>query len=85
MIVANYSEFRNDLKKYLDEVEENNETLILKRGSGEGTVTISMREYNSIMETLYITGSESNVKHLRKSIKQMHSGKKTSIKSTDLE
>lgn len=30
MIAANYSEFRTDLKKYLDCVEDNNETLIIK-------------------------------------------------------
>ena len=35
MIAANYTEFRNHLKKYLDDVEENNETLILKRGRGK--------------------------------------------------
>ncbi len=29
MIAANFSEFRKDLKKYLDEVEENNEIIIL--------------------------------------------------------
>ena len=32
MMVANYSEFRGDLKKFLDHVENNNETLIIKRG-----------------------------------------------------
>lgn len=29
MIAANYSEFRTQLKKYLDHVEDNNETLII--------------------------------------------------------
>ena len=38
MLAANYSEFRTDLKKYLNEVEDNNETLIIKRGKGKGTV-----------------------------------------------
>jgi len=33
MIAANYTEFRTGLKKFLDDVEENNETLIIKRGS----------------------------------------------------
>jgi antitoxin YefM len=44
MIAANYSEFRNELKNYLDNVEFNNETLIIKRGSGKGTVLISLDE-----------------------------------------
>ena len=38
MIAANYTEFRTGLKNYLDNVENNNETLIIKRGSGKGTV-----------------------------------------------
>ena len=33
MIVANYTEFRNNMKELLDQVEGNQETLILKRGS----------------------------------------------------
>lgn len=36
MIAANYTEFRPGLKKFLDAVEQNNETLIIKRGSGKG-------------------------------------------------
>lgn len=48
MLAANYTEFRTDLKKFLDNVEENNEILIIKRNSGKGTVLISLEEYNSI-------------------------------------
>ena len=31
MIAANYTEFRTNLKKYLDDVEQNQETLIIKK------------------------------------------------------
>lgn len=75
MIAANYSEFRTDLKKYLDSVEDNNETLIIKRKSGKGTVMISLDEYNSIMETLHILSSKKNADRLYESIQQMKSGK----------
>jgi len=76
MIAANYTEFRNELKKYLDNVEFNNETLIIKRGSGRGTVLISLDEYNSIMETLHLLKSRKNAKRLFESIEQMKTGKK---------
>jgi len=76
MIAANYTEFRNELKKYLDNVEFNNETLIIKRGSGKGTVLISLDEYNSIMETLHLLKSRKNAKRLFESIEQMKTGKK---------
>jgi antitoxin YefM len=75
MIAANYTEFRKELKDYLDSVELNNETLIIKRGSGKGTVLISLEEYNSIMETLHLLSSKKNARRLYESIEQMKSGK----------
>ena len=75
MIAANYSEFRTGLKSYLDSVEDDNETLIIKRKSGKGTVMISLDEYNSIMETLHILSSKKNADRLYESIQQMKSGK----------
>ena len=75
MIAANYSEFRTGLKSYLDSVEDDNETLIIKRKSGKGTVMISLDEYNSIMETLHLLSSKKNADRLYQSIKQMKSGK----------
>ena len=74
MIAANYTEFRLSLKKYLDQVEENNETLIIKRGVGKGTVMISLDEYNSMMETFHLLSSKANADRLYESIKQMKEG-----------
>ena len=74
MIAANYTEFRISLKKYLDKVEENNETLIIKRGSGKGTVLISLDEYNSIMETVHLLSSKANSDRLYESIQQIKEG-----------
>lgn len=80
MLAANFSEFRTGLKKYLDQVEQNNETLIIKRGSGNGTVLISLDEYNSIMETVHLLKSKKNSERLFQSIEQMNSGKKKGSK-----
>ena len=74
MIAANYTEFRTKLKTYLDAVEANNETLIIKRGSGKGTVMISLDEYNSIMETVHLLSSKANADRLYESISQMKEG-----------
>lgn len=76
MIAANYTEFRTGLKKFLDRVEENNETLIIKRGTGNGTVMISLDEYNSIMETVHLLSSKANADRLYESINQIKEGKK---------
>jgi len=74
MIAANYTEFRTGLKRYLDDVEENNETVIIKRASGKGTVLISLDEYNSILETAHLLSSKKNRQRLDESILQMNSG-----------
>jgi len=74
MLAANFTEFRTRLKKYLDAVEENDETLIVKRKSGNGTVLISLKEYNSIMETVHLLSSRKNAARLFESIRQMKAG-----------
>ena len=74
MIVTNFTEFRTGLKKFLDEVEDNQETLVIKRKSGKGTVLISLEEYNSIMETVHLLSSKANADRLFESIQQMKSG-----------
>lgn len=80
MIAANFTEFRTGLKKYLDNVENNHETLVIKRKSGKGTVMISLDEYNSIMETVHLLSSKSNTDRLYESIKQMKDGNTISNK-----
>lgn len=74
MIAANYTEFRTALKDYLDSVENDKETLIIKRKSGKGAVLISLEEYNSIMETLHLLSSKVNAKRLFDSMEQMKDG-----------
>lgn len=75
MKAANYTEFRTGLKKYLDEVENNNETLIIKRSTGKGTVLISLDEYNSIIETMHLLSSKANADRLYESINQVKEGR----------
>ena len=84
MIAANYSELRTDLKNYLDNVENNNETLIIKRSNGKGAVIISLAEYNSMMETMHLLSSQKNAERLYKSVKQMKAGKSVVKKMTEL-
>jgi antitoxin YefM len=75
MKAANFTEFRTNLKQFLDDVENNNETLVIKRGAGHGAVLISLDEFNSIMETVHLLSSKANADRLYESIKQMKSGK----------
>ncbi|MDA3862012.1 MAG: type II toxin-antitoxin system Phd/YefM family antitoxin [Melioribacteraceae bacterium] len=78
MIAVNFTEFRTDLKRFLDEVEDNQETLIIKRKSGKGTVMISIDEYNSLIETAHLMKSKTNSDRIIESIKQINDGDKFS-------
>ncbi len=78
MIAANFTEFRTELKKFLDKVENNHDTLLIKRKSGKGTVIISLDEYNSIMETVHLLSSKANADRLYESIQQMKNGETVS-------
>jgi antitoxin YefM len=53
-------------------VENDNETLIIKRGSGNGIVLISLDEYNSMMETGHLLRSKANAEKLHESIQQIN-------------
>jgi antitoxin YefM len=74
MLAANFTEFRSSLKRYLDAVENDNETLIIKRGTGSGMVMMSMNEYNSLMETIHLLSSKKNANRLFESIEQLKNG-----------
>jgi antitoxin YefM len=53
MEVINYSILRNNLKEVLDKVSEDKETYIVNRGSSNAVI-ISLDEYNSWKETMYV-------------------------------
>jgi antitoxin YefM len=75
MIAANYTEFRVGLKKYLDSVDLYDETVIVNRGKGKTAIMISLKEYNSIMETMHLLKSKANAERLYESIDQIKKGK----------
>jgi antitoxin YefM len=75
MITASISDFRKDLKKYLDKVSENFETLIINRGKDKGVVIISLDEYNSLKATQHEISSKVNEKRLDSAIEKLQSGK----------
>ena len=51
MQITTVSDFRKDIKTYLDRVAKNFETLIINRGKDSGIVVMSLQEYNSLMAT----------------------------------
>lgn len=74
MRTANYSELRNNLKRYLDGVINDSEPLLVHRAGNESVVVISLDEYNSIKETEYIMKSPAMMDAIRKGEEEIEKG-----------
>lgn len=71
MQLTTVSEFRKDMKTYLDRVVENFETLIINRGKDSGIVVMSLQEYNSLMATNHELSSRKNEQRLDAAIDKL--------------
>ncbi len=74
MQVANYSDFRKNLKYYFEQVVDGHEKLIIHRQDGQSLVLISLEELNALNETSYISSQPKNTKRLKASISEMNEG-----------
>lgn len=75
MLTTSISDFRKDIKRYLDMVTQNFETLIINRGKDNGVVIMSLAEYNSLCATQHELSSKENEKRLDAAIEKLKSGK----------
>lgn len=71
MLTATISDFRKDIRRYLDRVTKDFETLIINRGKDNGVVIISLDEYNSLQATQHELLSKANEKRLDSAIKKL--------------
>ena len=74
MLTTTISDFRKDIKRYLDRVTENFETLIINRGKDTGVVVMSLDEYNSLTATHHELSSRANEKRLDAAIEKLKKG-----------
>ena len=75
MLTATISDFRRDIKKYLDSVTKNFETLIINRGKDSGIVIMSLNEYNSLRTTYHELSSKANERRLDSAIEKIRNNK----------
>lgn len=66
-----YRKAQKKLNHLLHQVCENDETIFISKEGGKNAVIISEREYNSLLETIYLTSSPKNAEHLFESLKQL--------------
>lgn len=74
MITASISEFRKDIKEYLNKVSQNFETLIIHRGKNSGVVVMSLEEYNALLTTQHEMSSATNKARLDSAIEKFKKG-----------
>ena len=73
MLTTTLSDFRKDIKRYLDNVTNNFETLIINRGKDTGVVIMSLDEYNSLSATQHELSSKINEQRLDSAIAKFNS------------
>lgn len=75
MQAVSVTTLRNNIKKYLDEVTNSSDMLIVSRSAKEeAVVIISLKEYNSLQETNYLLSAPNNKKRLLQAIKEIEIG-----------
>ncbi len=83
MTVATISEFRANVKRYVDDVINNSSSLLINRGN-TAAVLISLDEYNSIKETEKVLFSEKLSGRLESGIEELNSGKAVTVDIDEL-
>lgn len=74
-MITTYSDFRQKLKGYLDEVLKSHSPLYVTRTKGENVVVLSESDYESMMETFYLLKSPKNAERLQRALDQYQQGK----------
>ena len=77
MLAVNYTNFRENLKDYMDKATDDYETIIVTRKNNKNVVMLSEESYNNLMENVYVMGNKSNYDWLMESKEQLESGKYT--------
>ena len=75
MKILTFSEARASLKTVMDDVCKDHVPTVVTRVNGEHVVMLSLADFNSIEETLYLLGSANNANRLMESIAQLKAGK----------
>ncbi len=74
MEVLNYTEFRKNLTKSLNKVNDDAEIVVVSRSKGKNVVVMSLEEYNSLQETLHLMSTAANRKKLEIAMKNVEAG-----------
>ncbi|WP_052075401.1 type II toxin-antitoxin system Phd/YefM family antitoxin [Pseudomonas lutea] len=74
MQILSFTQARAGLKQVMDDVCQDHEPVVITRQRGNPVVMLSLDDYNSMTETMYLLGTENNATRLRGSIAKHKTG-----------
>jgi len=75
MHIITVREAKAGLRQAMDDVCRDHQPTVIVRRRGNHVVLLSLEDFNSMNETLYLLGSASNATRLRASVAQQRAGK----------
>lgn len=78
---VSYTELRQKLAKYMDEVCDSRSPIHVTRQNARSVVMLSEEEYSGMVETLHLLRSPANAERLLRSIRNANAGK---LRSRDI-
>lgn len=71
MDTTNYSNFRNNLARQMDMVNQNQKPLLVTRQNAKPVVVMSLEYFQSYDETAYLMASTKNMERLSQSVSEI--------------
>jgi antitoxin YefM len=68
MAHVSYTQFRNNLASYMDEVCDRRAPLVVTRQNARSVVLMSEEDYDGLMETVHLLNSPANAERLLRAI-----------------
>ncbi|MCQ6959961.1 type II toxin-antitoxin system Phd/YefM family antitoxin [Mucilaginibacter aquariorum] len=76
-MITTYTDFRQQLKSYLDKVRSSHSPLFVTSANGEDVVVLSKSDYESMEETFYLLKNPKNAARLLQGIEDYEKGSGT--------
>lgn len=76
--------FRDEMTKYMRQVNQDSEPIEINPRDGNSIVVLSRDDYDNMIENLYLFSNKVNRDHISESIQQLNDGNVTEIGLDDL-
>ena len=84
MDAISYTAARQNLAETMDKVIQNHDAVIITRQKAGSVVMMSLEDFNSMQETMYLLGNPANAAHISKSLADIKAGRVKEVSLEDL-